>query len=462
MTRTFRTNQVEFDSTKKIIETDTEIIVPTIFTRESILPFEDGKGYRSADELKKYGWTLEDAWLVAYDHIPTVFPTSPRQVRGKARNVSFCDKINGLIGKSHFFKRLCPPDFQDAVRKGQLKDVSVAYFSEDVRSPGNFGDQPYDFAQTEFFFGHVASGVDEGRCPSPFCGMSVDSLVAHWDPEETANFVHIPIRDKALFVEGKDRTFTLSAEQGIEAVSGKLKTDPEGKMHIQKYMFAKAKGWTMEKAQAWVKEHKDAFSLEEIKAKIVELNQQRQQMMEKLYPKTKLSEDEQRQVHNELTVLDAETNAFTQMLSENLGSASEGLAQGKDAAWTTEYVNNLPDSAFAVVESGGKKDDQGKTVPRSLRHLEYKNDQGQIDHDHLVAALAALGGAHTGSPPSYAGEAKPKLCAAVKAWNSAHPDSKIESEVCGTAQGDACIGYLQVDEESVARELERSRKLLSR
>jgi hypothetical protein len=463
--RTFRVSKVEFDSAKKIVETDTEIIVPTIFTRESILPFEDGRGYRSAEQLKKYGWTLEDAWLVAFDHIPTVFPTDPEQVRGKAKNVKFCSKINGLVGDSCFFKSLCDQPFQEDLKKGKLKDVSVAYFSEDVRTPGKFGDEPYDFAQTKFFFGHCANGVIEGRCPSPYCGMSVDSLFAkpHADPEQTANFIHIPIRDKALFVSGMDRTITLSASEGIEAVIGKLQSDPSGPTHIQKYIFRKDKGWTMDKAQAWVKQHKDAFTLEEIKAKIVALNSQRQQMMEKLYPKTSLSEEEQRKLHDDLTVLDAEMEAFTELLAENLGVSGPNAGPGStgpgvDAAWTTQYVNNLPDECFAYIESGGKKDAEGKTVPRSLRHLEFKNDQRQIDHAHLVAALAALGGAHTGSPPSYAGEAKGKLCAAVSSWNKANPDAKIQSAVCGTDSSvDSCVCSL----EAAWATVDRTRRLLS-
>jgi hypothetical protein len=263
--RTFRTNRVEFDSVKKIVETDSEIIVPTIFTRESILPFEDGRGYRSAEQLAKYAWTLEGAWLVAYDHIATVFPTNPDQVRGRAKNVKFESKINGLVGDSCFLKALCDQSLQDALRKGELKDVSVGYFCEDIMVPGKFGDESYDFVQTKFFFGHLAAGVSEGRCPSPFCGMSVDSLFAkpHGDPEVTENYVRIRVRDPNLFVDGSFRTIVLSADQGIHAIIGKLKSDPTGSTVIQNYMFELAKGWTMEKAQAWVKEHKDQMDQEQ-------------------------------------------------------------------------------------------------------------------------------------------------------------------------------------------------------
>jgi hypothetical protein len=262
--RTVRTNKVEFDSSKKIREDADSVLVPAILTRESILPFGDGKGYRSAKELQDAAWTLEGAWVVAYNHISTVFVTNRADVRGRVENVSFDAKINGIIGNIRFLKASCDQTLLDGVKKGELKDVSVAYFSEDVFTPGKFGDEPYDFAQQNFMFGHVAAGVPEGRCPSPFCGMAVDSLFAkHGDPEVTENYVRIRVRDPDLFVDGSFRTIVLSADQGIHAIIGKLKSDPTGSTVIQNYMFELAKGWTMEKAQAWVKEHKDQMDQEQ-------------------------------------------------------------------------------------------------------------------------------------------------------------------------------------------------------
>jgi len=51
------------------------------------------------------------------------------------------------------------------------------------------------------------------------------------------------------------RTITLSEEEGIKAVIGK----PKGKdtTEVQSYLFAKDKGWTLEKAKAWFEQHKD-------------------------------------------------------------------------------------------------------------------------------------------------------------------------------------------------------------
>jgi hypothetical protein len=61
-----------------------------------------------------------------------------------------------------------------------------------------------------------------------------------------------------------------------------------------------------------------------------------------------------------------------------------------EAVWSTAFVNDLPDSSFALVEPGGEKDEEGKTKPRSLRHLPYKDSGGKVDVPHLRNALARL------------------------------------------------------------------------
>jgi HK97 family phage prohead protease len=66
------------------------------------------------------------------------------------------------------------------------------------------------------------------------------------------------------------------------------------------------------------------------------------------------------------------------------------MAQMMNDVWTTAYVNDLPDSAFLLVEPGGRKDPEGKTVPRSLRHFPVKNAAGEVDEPHLANALARI------------------------------------------------------------------------
>jgi len=60
------------------------------------------------------------------------------------------------------------------------------------------------------------------------------------------------------------------------------------------------------------------------------------------------------------------------------------------AKWTTKYINDLPDDAFALIEPGGEKDEEGKTVPRTLRHLPHHKPDGSIDLPHLRNAMARV------------------------------------------------------------------------
>lgn len=69
-----------------------------------------------------------------------------------------------------------------------------------------------------------------------------------------------------------------------------------------------------------------------------------------------------------------------------------GIASQK----ATAEDNNLPDSAFLYVEPGGDKDGEGKTTPRSLRHLPYKTSSGAMDLPRLRNALSRLGQSDTG------------------------------------------------------------------
>lgn len=53
-------------------------------------------------------------------------------------------------------------------------------------------------------------------------------------------------------------------------------------------------------------------------------------------------------------------------------------------------LDDLPDSAFLIVLLGGKVDETGRTVPRSLRVLPYKDIAGKIDRAQVQNALAEV------------------------------------------------------------------------
>jgi hypothetical protein len=163
-------------------------------------------------------------------------------------------------------------------------------------------------------------------------------------PEQTENYIHIPIKDKSNFVESSFRTISISESKGIKAVIGKLTSDPNGSTHVQKYMFDVNK-WDMPEAKKWVNDHK------------------------------------------------AETDDY---LRNEYDADSWGIQHFVAEKWNTAFINNLPDAAFAYVESG-QKDDEGKTVPRGNRHLPHHtmsvksgSENSTVDKAHLRNALARV------------------------------------------------------------------------
>ena len=144
-----RLAQTEFDSSKKIQETETAVIVPTILARECVADYCTGRGFKPAEELKAAAFTLDGAWVVVYNHIPTIQVKNRAVIRGKIKDIAFDDKTNSVFGNVYFMKNLCDEALLERARKGELsKDVSAAYYSDDVYVPGTFAGEPYDFKQT--------------------------------------------------------------------------------------------------------------------------------------------------------------------------------------------------------------------------------------------------------------------------------------------------------------------------
>lgn len=79
-----------------------------------------------------------------------------------------------------------------------------------------------------------------------------------------------------------------------------------------------------------------------------------------------------------------EMQSIAKSLIDDLKSLSE------KAVWSTAFVNDLPDSSFLYIRPGGEKDDEGKTVPRSLRMFPYKDANGAVDLPHLRNAIARI------------------------------------------------------------------------
>ena len=106
------------------------------------------------------------------------------------------------------------------------------------------------------------------------------------------------------------------------------------------------------------------------------------------------------------------------------------------AQMSTAGINDLPDSDFAHIEPGGRKDSSGRTVPRSLRH--YPVHDAAHARDALGRAGAAISGGDADAK-RIAQAALPKIKAAAKRLGVQVSDSGDDSggRSFGGLMGDA-------------------------
>ena len=86
------------------------------------------------------------------------------------------------------------------------------------------------------------------------------------------------------------------------------------------------------------------------------------------------------------TSLEKESEEVEEKTEDNKEEKLEEADEEK-AEWTTEYINTLPNSSFAVIEPAYL---EGKTEDKNCRHLPFKDENGEVDLPHYRNALARV------------------------------------------------------------------------
>jgi len=154
-------------------------------------------------------------------------------------------------------------------------------------------------------------------------------------PEETTDYIRIPVRDCKVTA-----TITISADEGIKALyCGKIKK-------IRTYLFAKAKGWDMKKAQAWVKKHGKEYDDIDIKdfevEEDAETHQPEPEPTEKEEPNKSFSVDEIYKIIKENKEL---IIALEEMTVELKAGAVLNKKNKSDLSNAQQLIQNVLDSA---------------------------------------------------------------------------------------------------------------------
>lgn len=291
-----------FDKLKlgKILkDDDDELVVQTVFASEIVQKYADGYAYKSADNLKRSAWTLNGRWIKLFDHPLEGTIQRIRDISGFTSNVRFVKNLidpktyrpnrRGIIGNIHFFKN--DRNFPGAtvvdektlaqIRSGDMCDVSVGFTYEKDMTAGDFNGTSYDYVQDNMFFDHVSAPVQEGRCPSPYCGIGMDKVgfdrvpIIMGDPwEKTEEYIRSGHKPISRYDPDSFRTEELG--EGIKVIYACSKEEYENgeckvSVEIQSYLFPVDK-FTVEQAKSWFEEHKgdQNMSVEECVAKCLE------------------------------------------------------------------------------------------------------------------------------------------------------------------------------------------------
>jgi hypothetical protein len=167
------TAQVELDSVKIISEDEKELVLPGVLAHEGILPYAQGRAYRSADELQRSLFTFEGAWVVGGKHPETWVLMDPELIGGRVDHVEWDAESKSVRGQVHLLKAKVSADFLAAVKAGVLSKNSIGFMYEEDWTSGLFDGQKYDFVQRKILVDHVAVGVPLPRDPG--CTLGVDS-----------------------------------------------------------------------------------------------------------------------------------------------------------------------------------------------------------------------------------------------------------------------------------------------
>ncbi len=200
---------------------------------------------RMGDIVRVSGWKLDNylknpVFLWAHDY--------------KQPPIGKCVKCWKSKGELKFRIEFAPKEtyeFADTCYKlykgGYLNAVSVG-FAPDEDKTKDIDGGGCEYTSQELL---ELSGVPIPANASALVSARADKVITMKEyrlvtkPEETDDYIRIPVKDCKITA-----TIDVSEKEGIKALYC------GGEKEIATYLFAKDKGWTMEKAKKWVEDHK--------------------------------------------------------------------------------------------------------------------------------------------------------------------------------------------------------------
>jgi len=213
-----------------------------VLASEMVQPYEDGKAFKSRDELEAYTWTIDGRWVIVGGHPMDGIISERDQVSGRTVNPRYViDLLDPKTGRPcragvrsdiEIFNDKVPKNTLEDMKNGKKQDVSIGFFYGKDDTPGVVEDGPfkgaeYDYVQRNMFHDHTAAAIDNGRCPAPYCGLTADEINKQVTGDPFAGF---PDWDACIahMTKPKDEGGEGYTKEQAEGVCGMLKAEHEG------------------------------------------------------------------------------------------------------------------------------------------------------------------------------------------------------------------------------------------
>lgn len=238
----FQQDQIKLDaeritSYKHPVFGDTTVFHGVVIASEMVQPYEDGRAYKSRDELEKYAPYVDGRWVIVGAHPVEGIISERDQVSGRTINPHYVKDLNdpktkrpcraGVRADIEIFDGKVSPQTLLDMKNGKKQDVSIGFFFSKDETPGIVEvdackGEEYDYVQRNMFHDHLAAGLDNGRCPMPYCGLGADEIIKNLTGDPFAGFENF----NDCINKVMEKNPKLSKESAIK-ICGKLKAQHE-------------------------------------------------------------------------------------------------------------------------------------------------------------------------------------------------------------------------------------------
>ena len=175
-------NSLRFSSngkieTNKFAESERIFSVRAIITTEGVM----NGGFKSKEELAKSAWLFGNC-PITFDHPPYSEVTSLQEIIGFANDISFNSETGDVSATLNIFKIPDTEDIIEKIKTGEIKEVSIGYWTTDIPKKGKYynkrlnKEQEYDRLETDIVPNHIAIlPPDVPAACSPEMGCKIET-----------------------------------------------------------------------------------------------------------------------------------------------------------------------------------------------------------------------------------------------------------------------------------------------